>query len=40
VFGLGGIGLNVIQGLRLVGADKIVGVDINDGKEEWAADSA
>ncbi|MDJ0936602.1 MAG: S-(hydroxymethyl)glutathione dehydrogenase/class III alcohol dehydrogenase [Kiloniellales bacterium] len=29
VFGLGGIGLNVIQGARLVGADKIVGVDIN-----------
>src|SRR5262252_5289504 len=29
VFGLGGIGLNVIQGLRLVGANKIVGVDIN-----------
>ena len=35
VFGLGGIGLNVIQGARLVGADMIVGVDINDGKEEW-----
>src|SRR6266567_2151548 len=29
VFGLGGIGLNVIQGLKMVGADKIVGVDIN-----------
>ena len=29
VFGLGGIGLNVIQGARLAGADKIVGVDIN-----------
>jgi len=29
VFGLGGIGLNVIQGARLVGADMIVGVDIN-----------
>ncbi len=29
VFGLGGIGLNVIQGARMVGADKIVGVDIN-----------
>ncbi|HEY0941044.1 MAG TPA: S-(hydroxymethyl)glutathione dehydrogenase/class III alcohol dehydrogenase [Steroidobacter sp.] len=29
VFGLGGIGLNVIQGARLVGANKIVGVDIN-----------
>ena len=35
VFGLGGIGLNVIQGLRLVGADRIVGVDINDRKESW-----
>ena len=35
VFGLGGIGLNVIQGLKLVGADKIVGVDLNDAKEEW-----
>ena len=35
VFGLGGIGLNVIQGLRLVGANMIVGVDINDDKEEW-----
>jgi S-(hydroxymethyl)glutathione dehydrogenase/alcohol dehydrogenase len=35
VFGLGGIGLNVIQGLKMVGADKIVGVDINPAKEEW-----
>ncbi len=35
VFGLGGIGLNVIQGLRLVGANMIVGVDLNDDKEEW-----
>ena len=35
VFGLGGIGLNVIQGLRLAGADIIVGVDINNGKKEW-----
>jgi S-(hydroxymethyl)glutathione dehydrogenase/alcohol dehydrogenase len=35
VFGLGGIGLNVIQGARMVGANKIVGVDINDGKESW-----
>ena len=33
VFGLGGIGLNVIQGLRLAGADQIVGVDLNDSKE-------
>jgi S-(hydroxymethyl)glutathione dehydrogenase / alcohol dehydrogenase len=29
VFGLGGIGLNVIQGARMVGANKIIGVDIN-----------
>ena len=29
VFGLGGIGLNVIQGARLVGANRIIGVDIN-----------
>ncbi len=36
VFGLGGIGLNVIQGLRLAGADQIVGVDINPGREEQA----
>ena len=35
VFGLGGIGLNVIQGARLVGADKIIGVDINDARESW-----
>jgi S-(hydroxymethyl)glutathione dehydrogenase/alcohol dehydrogenase len=35
VFGLGGIGLNVIQGLRLVGANMIVGVDINPAKKEW-----
>ena len=35
VFGLGGIGLNVIQGARLVGADKIIGVDINDDKAQW-----
>jgi S-(hydroxymethyl)glutathione dehydrogenase/alcohol dehydrogenase len=36
VFGLGGIGLNVIQGARLVGADKIIGVDINPGREAMA----
>ncbi len=36
VFGLGGIGLNVIQGLRLAGADMIVGVDINPSKREIA----
>jgi S-(hydroxymethyl)glutathione dehydrogenase / alcohol dehydrogenase len=35
VFGLGGIGLNVIQGLKLAGAAQIVGVDINPAKEEW-----
>ena len=34
VFGLGGIGLNVIQGLRLAGADQIVGVDLNESKIE------
>jgi S-(hydroxymethyl)glutathione dehydrogenase/alcohol dehydrogenase len=33
VFGLGGIGLNVIQGARLVGADKIVGVDLNPARQ-------
>ena len=37
VFGLGGIGLNVIQGARMVGADKIIGVDLNSGKRERAA---
>ena len=35
VFGLGGIGLNVIQGLRMAGARMIVGVDVNAAKEEW-----
>jgi len=35
VFGLGGIGLNVIQGLRLAGADMIIGVDINPAKKQW-----
>ncbi len=35
VFGLGGIGLNVIQGLRLAGADMIIGVDINNSKKAW-----
>ncbi len=33
VFGLGGIGLNVLQGARLVGADKIIGVDLNPARE-------
>ena len=36
VFGLGGIGLNVIQGLRMAGADMIIGVDLNDDKEAMA----
>src|SRR3954468_3839008 len=36
VFGLGGIGLNVIQGARMVGADQIVGVDINPGRRAMA----
>ncbi len=36
VFGLGGIGLNVIQGLKLVGADMIVGVDTNPAREAMA----
>jgi len=36
VFGLGGIGLNVIQGLRMAGADIIIGVDLNDDKIEMA----
>ncbi len=33
VFGLGGIGLNVLQGARMAGADKIIGVDLNGGRE-------
>jgi len=36
VFGLGGIGLNVIQGARLVGANMIVGVDLNESKTDMA----
>ena len=36
VFGLGGIGLNVVQGARLAGADMIVGVDVNPAREELA----
>ncbi len=36
VFGLGGIGLNVIQGARMVGADKIIGIDINNTKADLA----
>ena len=36
VFGLGGIGLNVIQGARIVGADRIIGVDLNSDKRALA----
>jgi S-(hydroxymethyl)glutathione dehydrogenase/alcohol dehydrogenase len=36
VFGLGGIGLNVIQGARLVGADRIIGIDTNPAKRDLA----
>ncbi len=36
VFGLGGIGLNVIQGAKMVGADKIIGIDINPAREAMA----
>jgi S-(hydroxymethyl)glutathione dehydrogenase/alcohol dehydrogenase len=36
VFGLGGIGLNVIQGAKMVGANKIIGVDINPAREAMA----
>lgn len=36
VFGLGGIGLNVIQGAKMVGADKIIGIDLNENKRALA----
>jgi S-(hydroxymethyl)glutathione dehydrogenase/alcohol dehydrogenase len=36
VFGLGGIGLNVIQGAKMVGADKIIGIDLNPARERIA----
>jgi S-(hydroxymethyl)glutathione dehydrogenase/alcohol dehydrogenase len=36
VFGLGGIGLNVIQGAKMVGADKIIGIDLNPKREALA----
>ena len=36
VFGLGGIGLNVIQGARIAGADRIIGVDLNEDKKALA----
>ena len=38
VFGLGGIGLNVIQGLKMVGARQIIGVDINESKIRLATE--
>src|SRR3954469_24662204 len=36
VFGLGGIGLNVVQGARLAGADRMIGVDLNPAREALA----
>ena len=36
VFGLGGIGLNVIQGARMVGATRIIGIDLNDSRKKIA----
>jgi S-(hydroxymethyl)glutathione dehydrogenase/alcohol dehydrogenase len=36
VFGLGGIGLNVVQGARIAGADRIIGVDVNPEREAMA----
>ncbi len=36
VFGLGGIGLNVVQGARMAGADKIIGIDLNPGRRAMA----
>ncbi len=36
VFGLGGIGLNVVQGAKMVGADKIIGIDLNPARESLA----
>ena len=35
VFGLGGIGLNVLQGAKMAGANRIIGVDINPDREKW-----
>jgi len=34
VFGLGGIGLNVVQGAKMVGADRIIGIDLNNDREK------
>ena len=36
IFGLGGIGLNVIQGAKMVGAAQIIGVDVNSGRRKMA----
>ena len=36
VFGLGGIGLNVIQGAKMVGASRIIGIDLNDARASIA----
>ena len=38
VFGLGSVGLNVIQGARMVGADRIIGIDINPAQEKLGQD--
>lgn len=38
VFGLGGIGLNVVQGARMVGADRIIGIDLNPDREKLGRD--
>ena len=38
VFGLGGIGLNVIQGARMVGATRIIGIDLNDSRQGIATE--
>ena len=40
VFGLGGIGLNVVQGARMAGASMIVGIDMNPGRRAMAENSA
>src|SRR5690606_24971583 len=36
IFGLGGIGLNVVQGARLAGASMVIGVDLNPAREDMA----
>ena len=38
VFGLGGIGLNVVQGAKMVGANRIIGIDINEDKKQLATE--